>query len=227
MKGIHWFLIILISLPIGYFMKDVKSFFHEPSQIERIIDSTPMKKPASFSIYHTEVHEGKAVKGGLYVQGSVKIPFDIPRDKIKPTILAALKKLKRKHPKSEWFVVYLFPEGEKAEKVGISAGRGEYIDGKITIINGLLSGKEWMESAKRYAAGEMAFQTPLSLEESYFKASIGVSEVFDSYYKETSDSDRSYQLASEEIGQPVKVLKLVREKVLQYYSYGQEQEVLE
>lgn len=227
MKLISNFIGFVVFSFAAFYLFSISGCFDSDHPMDKLVISKAIENAAPFTIYNTEVQEGKTVKGGLYVQGSVNVPFDISRTKIKPTILAVLKQLREKHPKSEWFVVYLCPGGERACKLGINLGRGEYIDEKITIQYGLLSKEEWIKLEERYKAGEMEFATPDFLKENIFRIGLGISEDYYSYYKENFDAELSYQLVSQKTDSSVQLLKTLRKGLFQYYTYGQEQETIE
>ncbi len=222
-KTLDYILISFLAMSLFF----ITGCFDSDHPMDKLISSTTLENAVPFTIYSTEVQEGKSVKGGRRVQASVQVPFNIPREKLKPTTLAALKQIKEQHSKAEWFVVYLYPEGERAGKLGIHLGRGEYLDDKINIKYGLITEKEGINLEKRYKAGEMEYPTPNAIEESIFKIALGISEHHDAYYKENSDSDLSYQLVSQKTETAVETLKTIRNGFLQYYTYGQEQEIIQ
>ena len=79
-----------------------------------------------------EEQRGKSVNGGFLVNAQVLVPFDIKRDQVRPTLLAAVKTLKKRYPDCEWIVVFLTLQ-ESLDKYTLYAGRAEYTKDGIDI----------------------------------------------------------------------------------------------
>lgn len=109
------------------------------STIDRLIPPSATKGAlANFSVSEIKVQSGKSVNGGTLVTGSAIVPYDIRRDQVKPTLLAAIKGLKDKHRDCEWIIVYAIPS-QNLKGTGINAGMAEYAGGKIRIDYGVPS----------------------------------------------------------------------------------------
>jgi hypothetical protein len=100
------------------------------------------------SNFNGEQHPGKAVTGGILIEGRAIVQKDIRNDQIKPTAMAVLKGLKSKNPNVEWFHVFLTNDQRMVECSNWIA-IAEYKEGKISIAGGLPTDediKEWNNS---------------------------------------------------------------------------------
>jgi hypothetical protein len=133
------FVAIIFSVALGACTSD---------PIEKLIPQSLTKGGLStFTIDDIEVQNGKSRNGGTYVQGTVSVPFDIKKEMIKPTLLAAIKELKGRYKNTEWIAVYAM-----VSKSYSSVGRAEYAQNKIEIHYDILSDemlKERNQAAKK------------------------------------------------------------------------------
>lgn len=79
-----------------------------------------------------EEQREKSVNGGFLINAQVIVPFDIKREQVRPTLLAAIKTLKKKYSSCEWIVVFLTLK-ESLDKYTLYAGRAEYTKDGIDI----------------------------------------------------------------------------------------------
>ncbi|MCP3941435.1 MAG: hypothetical protein GY710_08135 [Desulfobacteraceae bacterium] len=194
--------------------------------IDKLISSTTLKSAAPFTIYNTEVQKGKNINGGIYVQGSVKVPFDIPRKKIKPTALAALKQLKKQIPNSQWFKLYLVPEGKAGDHLQIDVARAEFVNNQFVINYSTLSATEATKLVQRAANGEAISDIPISLTKTHFDAAVMISIAYNQFYKSSHDPESAYEQAAALLQSDIKTVKKMRSQAMNYYTYGQEQETI-
>ena len=102
-------------------------------------DSSIKGSLKNFTVTDIQVQTRKAINGGVYVQGTVIVPFDFKKEQVKPTLLAAIKGLKEKYKDCEWIGVF----AQVAK--GHYAGRAEYAQKKIEINYNILSDDELKE----------------------------------------------------------------------------------
>lgn len=96
--------------------------------IEKLIpQSSTVGALPGITVTDITIQKGKAINGGVYVQGIIPTPYDIKKEQLKPTLIAAIKKLKYENKTCEWIGVYAQIAG------GINAGRADYIKGNIQI----------------------------------------------------------------------------------------------
>jgi hypothetical protein len=111
--------------------------------IDKLIPEASLKGSIlNISIFDMETQRGKLVQGGLLINASAKVPYDIKQEEVKPTLLASIRELKKQNKDCEWIIVFLCPDGRK----GVYAGRGEYREGKISIDYGVPSAKQLAEA---------------------------------------------------------------------------------
>lgn len=91
-----------------------------------------------------EEQRGKSVNGGFLINAQVIVPFDIKREQVKPTLLAAIKTLKNKYSSCEWIVVFLSLR-ENLDKYTLYAGRAEYTKDGIDVAYWIPSNKQLSE----------------------------------------------------------------------------------
>lgn len=106
---------------------------------EAIVGALPNLAPVDI-----EEQRGKSVNGGFLVNAQVLVPFDIQRDQVRPTLLAAVKTLKKRYPDCEWIVVFLTLQ-ESLDKYTLYAGRAEYTKDGIDITYWIPSQKQLVE----------------------------------------------------------------------------------
>jgi len=110
-------LLILISLGAGCSSSD---------PIDRLIPDEALNGAIqNVKPVRIEEQRGKSVNGGFLIKAQVIVPFDIKREQVKPTLLAAIKTLKNKYSNCEWIVVALSLQ-ESLDKYTLYAGRAEY-----------------------------------------------------------------------------------------------------
>lgn len=167
---------------------------------------TPIK------VLNLERQTGKSVEGGQYVQTEISVPFDIKQDQVKPTILSALKEMKKEFPSCHWFVIYLNPSQFKSDRLGslISVAKGEYTDGQINIDYQLPTSKEAL----------------IPLSEKEFKAAVVISATYYPYYKVSRDPDTAYQQTADDLNIPLTTAKELRNRLMDYYGLTREVEVI-
>lgn len=202
--------------------------FDSDHPMDELISSSAIEKAVPFTIYDTEVQEGKNVNGGVYVQGSVNVPFNISWEAVKPTALAALKKLKhQKKPESKWFKVFLVPEGKAGAPLRVSVASAEFENDHITINYNILSAPEMTKLVEKAGNGEEVPDIPTFLTKKHFDAGVIISTGYNELIKLGSDPESAYFQIADELGSDFEKVKLLRSQAINYYTYGQEQETIQ
>lgn len=215
------------------------------STIDRLIPPSATKGGiANFSVSEIKVQKGKSVNGGTLVTGSVIVPYDIRRDQVKPTLLAAIKGLKDKYRECEWIIVYAVPSQE-LKGGGINAGIAEYTEGKIRIDYGVPSATQLAEPVgdelKKLLGADYEPVRLMSRED--FDLAVAIDAVWqnthlkllddadkkamqnkaryaDIYRRETAEiSDKKLAaLTSQKMSIPASQVKKLRRQLLMYYG---------
>ncbi|MCP3940042.1 MAG: hypothetical protein GY710_00975 [Desulfobacteraceae bacterium] len=198
--------------------------------IDKLISSTAMENTVfPLNIFDIQKQTAKSVNGGTLIEASVEVPYDVKRNQVRATILASLKKLKTDYPKTEWFIVYLYPAGKETSRIpaAIHAGRGEYVQQEI-FINYLIPSKEEIQryADKNAKSDNYMISTPKLMSEQEFYKAVGIASLYYDYYKSSRDPNLSYQKAAEQLGMSKTNVKAYRANLLNYYGLGQKFEVI-
>lgn len=208
--------------------------------IDKLIPETSLNGSIQkITIFDLETQRGKIVRGGLLIIASVKVPYDLRREQVRPTLLACIKELKKRNRDCEWFNVFLCADGRD----GIYAGRGEYREGKIYISYGIPSKKQLVEAeALREELADYVPPRLLSKEE--FNLAADLDELYYRYdntlaekdlkeardgkrwnqdvYDKLSDSrdDRIYEMIAKEVSLPDDTIRKLRRSLGTYYIFA-------
>lgn len=226
MKPIHWIILFAVFFSIGFFQQELMGLFNS-HPMDKLISDKAVEKAVPFTIYDTEIQEGKNINGGIYVQGSVKVPFNITWEAVKPTALAALRQLKTQKPESKWFKAYLIPEGKAGEALQVYVAITEFVNDQIKINYTILSPAEMTKLVERINNGEKVPDIPAFLTEKHFTAAAMISFAYNKFFKETHDPDSAYEQAAGPLGSTPEKIKRLRTQAMNYYVYGQEQEIIQ
>jgi len=195
--------------------------------IDKLIKDADLAGATEFKLYDTQVQEGKSINGGILVLAKVNVPFNITYAAVRPTALSALKQLKNQYPDSKWFMLWLKPEGKAGRPLNVNVARTEFENDKIILTYEILSPAKMEELLTRAKNGEEIPNFLPSMEKPVFDLAVRISTAFYKVYKETFDEKASDIHAANEIGITPKEAKIVRSSVVNYYTLGQEHEVIQ
>lgn len=200
---------------------------------------------ANFTVSDIKVQKGKSINGGMLVSGSVLVPYDIKREQVKPTLLAAIKGLKDKYRDCEWIIVYAVPH-QKLTGTGINAGMAEYAERKISIAYGVPSAAQLAappidDENKKFLDGDYEpvklmskadFELAVAVDAAWQAAhrkllydadqkamqnKAGYGEIYARETAKISDAKLA-TLTSQEMGIPAAGVKKLRKQLLIYYG---------
>lgn len=239
---------VIIFIVVAFFIVFIGTRFWNyqgENSLDKLIPPSAVKGGiTNFIVSGIKVSEGKSRNGGTLVTGSVVVPYNIKRDQVKPTLLAAIKGLKDKYRKCEWIIVYAIPSQE-LEGSGINAGMAEYAEGKIRIDYGIPSSDQIAESVgrglKKLSGADYEpvrlmsredFDSAVAidavwqkihlklLDDANQKARQNMTRYADIYRRETAEiSDTKLAaLTSQKMSIPASQIKKLRRQLLMYYG---------
>lgn len=202
------------------------------SDIEKKIPPSMTKGAVENLSLSTEEQTGKNVKGGKIIKAYGVVPFDIKREQIRPTLLAAIRVLKQNNPGCEWIWVGIVPD-KSLIGTGRLAGRAEYKEGGLDIYYGIPSDKqmdEWNaligKPVKDFSGDTTYINDSPRLsrpDRETFDPAIKALKSYDRLTIESRHADRIdyaalYKAASKDTGIPVKKAKTLINFMNSYYS---------
>lgn len=184
-------------------------------------------------------------KGGTAIIAVGVIPFDIKREQIKPTILAALKVLIRKYPDATGIFIRLAPDKDLA-KYAYFAGTADYENNEITVDYKIPTDKQindWNseigkpielegkslgtnDSPRLLRFDKKLFDIATKVTLSYHKAQKQLANKYIDQPLKTASTQEIYHLVSGETGVSDKDAQYYRNLMDAYYGSTREKETI-
>lgn len=199
------------------------------SDIERKIPPSMTNGAVENLNLSIEKQTGKSRYGGTLIKAYGVVPFNIKREQIRPTLLAAIRVLKQNNPGCEWFWVGIVPETMALAKTGRLVGRAEYTEGELDIYYGIPSDKqmdEWNAQIGKPVKDLLGGDTYINDSPRLYSPD---KEIFNSGIKALRSYDRLsiansgaglYGAVSKETGIGVKKIKPLISLMNNYYTPG-------
>lgn len=138
---------------------------------------------------------GDLKENGKKIDAYVTVPHDIKRDQVRPTLLAAIKGLKKENKKIDWIAVDLLAGGDSS----FFAGRGELKSNQIKIEYWVPTEAQIHERIEynQNQRGEDSAILPIPelMSKEAFAMALKANDLYHKYYNKLSDRDN--QLISE------------------------------
>lgn len=165
----------------------------------------------------------------------IKVPYNIKRAQVKPTLLAAIKGLKKQHPRLSEIIILLQSGGEAPFDLGmVTPGRAVYENGKIKIEYWIPTPQQIQERIawNKDKSPDTKLPVPRLPTQKEFKAAIKAEHLFHKTYNGLPDglnnpSSEAMARVAQEMNTTPNMVKEYRNILFNYYKIGWGEEIIQ